>query len=51
MAIGIRDNGKEEFMCPFHRSQTDKGWCWSCAEEIYGYEDAKIIYDEMKRSE
>ncbi len=39
---------REPFFCPFHGCTTDKGWCWECAEETYGYEEAKRIHGENK---
>lgn len=41
---------REPFVCPFHNCMTDNGWCWVCAEETYGYEEAKRIYDLERRA-
>jgi len=38
---------REPFICPFHSCLADKGWCWECAVESYGYEDAKLIYESL----
>ena len=35
---------REPFMCPYHNCITDNGWCWECAVETYGYEDAKLVH-------
>lgn len=36
---------REPFICPYHNCTTDGGWCWECAVENYGYDEAKRIHD------
>jgi len=42
-------NYREPFMCPYHHSRTDNGWCWECAEETYGYDKAKEIHASLNK--
>lgn len=42
---------QELFVCPFHECLTDNGWCWECAVETYGYEEAKRIHEDSKKGE
>ena len=37
---------RDPFICPYHNCITDSGWCWECAVETYGYEEAKKIHGE-----
>lgn len=39
------------FLCPHHQSLTDDGWCWECAQETYGYEEAKRVYERLRQEE
>ena len=39
---------QEPFRCPHHDSLTDGGWCWECAEETYGYEKAKEVFEQLR---
>jgi len=38
---------RESFICPFHNCMTNDGWCWECAVETYGYEEAKRIKEAI----
>ena len=38
-------NYREPFICPYHKCTTDNGWCWECAVETYGYDNAKLVHD------
>jgi hypothetical protein len=38
-----------QLFCERHtNSRLDRGWCWECAEETYGYDHAKRIFDSYK---
>ena len=41
---------REPFICPDHGCVTDSGWCWECAEETFGYDKAKEVYESMKEN-
>ncbi len=42
---------REPFICPYHNCRTDNGWCWECAAETYGYEDARRIHLGLAKAE
>jgi hypothetical protein len=39
---------RDIFICPYHNCLTENGWCWECAVETYGYDEAKRIYEKNK---
>ena len=44
-----RPEYREPFICPFHNCITENGWCWECAVETYGYDEANNVYDRRAK--
>ena len=50
MIKGTKEGNKmipeiDTFVCPYHICYTEKGWCWECAVETYGYEEALKVHE------